>query len=101
MDTSKLLFPKPKTKKHRKETVTRDTYNTVYRRDKGRCRLCGISGQLELHHINGRGKNLTNNIDNCVMLCYNCHHNVVHQNNKKYRKILNEIIGGKNVQNRR
>ena len=94
MDTTGLLFPKPKKKKHQRETVSDATYKAVYERDKGRCRLCGKSQYLQLHHINGRGKDLTNKIDNCIMLCGHCHLEVVHKENGKYRKILNEIIGG-------
>lgn len=94
METNGLLFPKPKHKKHKTETVTEATYNAVYERDKGRCRLCGKSQYLQLHHINGRGKDLTNNIDNCIMLCSYCHLDIVHKENKKYRKILNKIIKG-------
>ena len=41
--------------------------------------------------LSGRGKDLTDNYRNCVMLCHNCHHNVVHGNLKKYRPILLEI----------
>lgn len=87
---------KQKIKKHRTETVSDKTYKAVFERDKGKCQLCGISQQLELHHIKGRGKNLTNNVDNCIMLCHDCHHNVVHKNQKKYRPILIGIIERKN-----
>ena len=73
-------------------TVTEETYNKVMQRDKGRCRLCGTSLNLHLHHIDGRGKDLTNNVDNCIILCENCHLNVVHKNQKKYRPILKEMI---------
>lgn len=31
--------------------VAKETYNKVYERDKGRCRLCGSSQNLQLHHI--------------------------------------------------
>lgn len=31
--------------------VTKETYNKVYERDKGRCRLCGSNQNLQLHHI--------------------------------------------------
>lgn len=89
-----MMYPKPKLTKHKRETVNAITYQLVDLRDKHKCRLCGKEYGLELHHINGRGKDLTNNIDNCIMLCNNCHHEVVHKNNKKYRPILNEIIGG-------
>ena len=37
------------------------------------------------------GKNLTDEPTNCVMLCHDCHQNVVHGNLKKYRPILLEI----------
>ena len=32
-------------------TVTEETYNKVMQRDKGKCRLCGTSLNLHLHHI--------------------------------------------------
>ena len=70
--------------------VTDETYKKVYERDKGICQLCGTSQNLQLHHILGRGKTLTNDINNCIMLCENCHLNVVHKNQKKYRPILLE-----------
>lgn len=78
-------------------TVIEETYNKVMQRDNYKCRLCGTSLNLHLHHIDGRGKDLTNNIDNCIILCENCHLNVVHKNQKKYRPILKEMIkNGKN-----
>lgn len=73
-------------------TVTEETYNKVIQRDNYRCRLCGSRENLQLHHIDGRGKNLTNNIDNCIMLCMNCHLYVVHKNLKKYRPILRKML---------
>lgn len=39
-------------------TVTEETYNKVMQRDKGRCRLCGTSLNLHLHHIMREGKRL-------------------------------------------
>lgn len=73
-------------------TVTEETYNKVMQRDKYKCRLCGTSVNLHLHHIDGRGKDLTNNVDNCIILCKDCHLNIVHKNQKKYRPILKEMI---------
>ena len=84
--------PKIKAKKKRRETVTDKTYYAVFTRDEGKCQICGAMQELELHHINGRGKNLTNNVMNCIMLCHRCHHYIVHKNQKKYRPILNEKI---------
>lgn len=89
-DYSKMAFPKGSkmTKNKKKESVSKITYEKVFKACKGKCVLCGGTQSLELHHINGRGKNLTDNPQNCVMLCQNCHHNVVHKNQKKYRPIL-------------
>ena len=93
IDYSNMMFPKGSkiALKPKKETVSKDTYLKVFKACKGKCVLCGTARNLELHHINGRGKNLTDNSDNCVMLCQNCHHNVVHANQKKYRPILQKI----------
>jgi len=85
---------KPINKKSKnKEEVTELTYNTVLTRDK-QCRLKDkdCKGKLDLHHINGRGKGRTNNVDNCCMLCEHHHNEVVHKENKKYRSILKEMI---------
>lgn len=78
-------------------TVSKETYNKVLKRDKEKCRLCGTSLNLHLHHINGRGKDLTNNINNCIMLCQHCHLEVVHKNQKKYRPILLQIINKEDI----
>lgn len=72
--------------------VKKEIYDEVFKRDYGRCRLCGTTLNLHLHHINGRGKDLTNDINNCIMLCQHCHLEVVHKNQKKYRPILKEMI---------
>lgn len=31
--------------------VSKETYNKVFKRDEGKCRLCGTSLNLHLHHI--------------------------------------------------
>ena len=91
MDYSWAKFAKKPTKKHKRLVVSKTTYDEVYKACNGKCVLCGTSQTLELHHILGRGKDLTDNPMNCVMLCRRCHHEVVHQNNKKYRSILQDI----------
>lgn len=88
---TKCAYPKQAVKKKKREVVTDRTYYKTFTACKGTCVLCGTKQNLELHHILGRGKNLTNNANLCVMLCYNCHHNVVHANLKKYRPILIKI----------
>lgn len=42
----------------KKITVTQDTYNKVMQRDNCRCRLCGTSLNLNLHHIMRKRKRL-------------------------------------------
>ena len=97
-DCKKCLNFEPRVNKpikkvsNKRITVTEETYNKVMQRDKYKCRLCGTSLNLHLHHIDGRGKDLTNNVENCIILCENCHLNVVHKNQKKYRPILKEMI---------
>lgn len=72
--------------------VSKDTYNIVYERCKGRCAICGINQNLHLHHIDGRGKDKTDNPNNCIILCNHCHLEVVHKNNKYWRIKLKEMI---------
>lgn len=74
--------------------VTKETYNKVYERDKGRCRLCG-SSQIQLHHVVYRSedKSLINEPSNCIMLCAKCH-DLVHSNKHYWQSKLKEIIGG-------
>lgn len=85
-------YPKPpKTKKKKKEIVKDSLYYEVFNRDKV-CQLCGTNKELQLHHIMGRGKGLTNNPRNCIMLCMTCHLYKVHKNQKMFRSMLNNII---------
>lgn len=74
--------------------VTKEIYNKVYERDKGRCRLCG-SNQVQLHHIVYRSENkkLINEPSNCIMLCAKCH-DLVHSNKHYWQPKLKEMIGG-------
>jgi 5-methylcytosine-specific restriction endonuclease McrA len=76
----------------KREFVQPETYKAVYDRDNGKCVLCNATQGLELHHIEARKKGNINDIDNCVMLCTNCHINIVHHNLKKYRPMLHTYI---------
>lgn len=79
-------------RKSRKMIVTKDTYNYVIERDNYSCRLCGSTSFLQLHHILYRSqrKDLINDVDNCIMLCSDCHR-LVHSNKKKWQPILLKI----------
>lgn len=79
-------------------TVTKETYNKVMQRDKGRCVMFNYEceGKIELHHVRYRSerKDLINEPNNCVCLC-TFHHQLVHSNKKKYQPILLKMLENK------
>jgi hypothetical protein len=78
-------------------TVSKETYEKVFERDKGCCRLADTTcnGGLELHHIKYRSeaKDLIDEQTNCIMLC-NAHHRLVHSNKHLWQPILLNKIKG-------
>jgi 5-methylcytosine-specific restriction endonuclease McrA len=72
--------------------VSKKTYNEVYERDKGCCRLCNKTN-IELHHVYYRSerKDLIDKPSNCIMLCFDCH-KLVHSNKKKYQPLLLKLL---------
>jgi len=78
---------------NKKIIVTADTYKKVVERDKYRCKLCGTSQNLHLHHIIYRSeeKDLINEPSNCIMLCFKCHE-LVHSNKKEWQPKLKEMV---------
>lgn len=76
----------------KREFVSKETYNIVFERCKGKCAICGSYKELHLHHIDGRGKGKTDNPENCIILCRECHLNKVHKNNKYWRKALKNMV---------
>ena len=81
---------KPVSKK--RVTVSKKTYQEVYERCNGMCAICGTNQNLHLHHIDGRGKDKTDDSKNCIMLCNYCHLEVVHKNNKYWKVKLKEML---------
>lgn len=79
-----------------RQSVSDKVYDFVLSRCQNKCSLCGSSGPLQLHHIHGRSKTRTNDVDNCVMLCASCHLEKVHKNQKLYRPILDDIVKKQN-----
>ena len=71
--------------------VSKETYQVVYERDNGKCRLCGAS-DIQLHHIvyRSQDKSKINDVSNCIMLCGDCHR-LVHSNKDKWQPILMEM----------
>jgi 5-methylcytosine-specific restriction endonuclease McrA len=77
-------------------TVSKETYEKVFERDKGCCRLCGTSQNIHAHHIIPRSEDKTKIDDekNIILLCARCHLEVVHKNMKKYKPILSNMTKG-------
>lgn len=69
--------------------TTKETYNFVLNRDK-KCRLCGTTQTLQLHHIEGRSRLKTNDVNNCIMLCHKCHMWVHQHNTRQMVNLLKE-----------
>ena len=86
----KIMKLKPISKK--RISASKKTYNEVYERCNGKCAICGTNQKLHLHHIDGRGKDKTDDPNNCIMLCCHCHLEVVHKNNKYWRTKLKEMV---------
>lgn len=51
--------------------MDKNVYNQVYERSHEKCEICGLGGNLELHHILRR--KVKENYHNCIMLCAECH----------------------------
>lgn len=94
------MLEKPKKKKKKRIVVLDETYQAVFERDNGCCVLCGKGGWVELHHIifRSHSKDKINDIKNCVIICKNCHIKV-HNEGKKYKKILLDMMEEDNERN--
>lgn len=117
MDTSKLMFPKPKDKEKKKEKkiyhmknrsskrakatdIPMKVKKKVYERDNGLCVICGKRGAPNSHYIsrNNGGLGIPENV---VTMCENCHHNfdngkdeILKENmRKKVKKYLKRQYG--------
>jgi len=73
----------------KRKFVSAETYQKVFERDKGQCRLCEASNDLQLHHILYRSErpDLIDEPSNCIMLC-GIHHRLAHSNKHLWQPIL-------------
>ena len=53
--------------------IDKETRRKVYRRDGFRCALCDSTQYIQIHHAVPRGQGGTNNIQNLITLCQDCH----------------------------
>lgn len=68
-----------------------ETRRTVRDRDRGRCRICGVTDGLHLHHIAYRSQGGTHDERNLILLC-NLHHSLVHTDKARWQPVLFDYI---------
>lgn len=86
----------PKTKRIRlKGKALLELVHKVYERDNGRCVVCGkaLDFGYKPHHIR-QAANKSDELDNMVMLCNECHYQVHHGEVRKYRELIKNYIEG-------
>jgi 5-methylcytosine-specific restriction endonuclease McrA len=69
----------------------------VRERDRHRCRVCGTTRALHVHHITYRSHGGGHEPHNLVLVCA-AHHRVIHENPKRYRPLLLAMIWVQYVQ---
>lgn len=63
----------------------------VRRRDGGRCRWCGTTDLLQIHHVFYRSEGGADTPRNLLTLCWECHERA-HSNKRKYQRILLYVL---------
>ena len=53
--------------------LNNETRKAVYRRDGWRCAICDSPKYIQIHHCVKRSQGGTNNMDNLITLCADCH----------------------------
>lgn len=76
--------------------IPRDTRAAVLERDQHRCRYCGTTQNLHLHHINYRSQGIDHSESNLITLCAD-HHALVHADKHKWQPILADHIANANA----
>jgi 5-methylcytosine-specific restriction endonuclease McrA len=71
--------------------VPADTRTTVYARDRQRCRYCGTTADLHLHHVHYRSEGVDHGPANLITLCLD-HHNLVHSDKRYWQPICEEYL---------
>lgn len=68
----------------RKSIYYRNWQKKVYKRDGGKCRMCGSKKLLQTHHIIPLRDNinLTFKVGNGILLCHDCHSKTFHKENQ-------------------
>ena len=53
--------------------ISKETRKRVYQREGWACAVCSSNRQLEVHHIIKRSRGGSNDVQNLVCLCHDCH----------------------------
>ena len=54
--------------------MNKSTRQKVYNRANRQCEICGNTRGLQIHHIVKRSQLGKDDLDNLILLCWNCHH---------------------------
>lgn len=64
-------------------------------RDGNCCFLCGSTSRLDIHHIVFKRDGGKYTLNNCVLLCWDCHHVKLHKNKESERYYTKLILNKK------
>jgi 5-methylcytosine-specific restriction endonuclease McrA len=70
--------------------ISKTTKKIVYNRDKGICRCCGSTQDLEFDHITPYSCGGTSEVSNIQLLCFTCNRS---KSNSCYCKVHNRKVG--------
>lgn len=73
--------------------VPDDVRRAVKERDRNRCRVCGTTKKLHVHHIAYRSQGGTHDEHNLIVLC-ETHHSLVHADKARWQPVLWDYIRG-------
>lgn len=73
------------------DDVPADVRTAVYLRDRHRCRYCGATAPVELHHITYRSEGVDHSPHNLVTLCPT-HHALMHTDKRRWQPVLRAYI---------
>ena len=83
--------PARKPSKPRKADIPVHVRKAVMKRDRGRCRFCGVDTGLHLHHVVYRSQGGQHEESNLITLCLRCH-DTVHSDKKRWMPLLLGVI---------
>ena len=67
--------------------MNKSTRQKVYNRANRQCEICGNTRGLQIHHIVKRSQQGKDDLDNLILLCWNCHHGTAGVHGKNGREL--------------